>query len=147
MSESEFHNTLQSWKKEKTRRNKQDGMNKQGGNMCCCVITGPNPGAPEPPRPPRPRSGCNLGNSEIFCHFQKYKAQVCRTNGSKVTTDSHFWALYGPAMSLSIWNVNRRLNVSHTQTLKLGNCQLENSKNWHRPLLNAPIWKIRWQLA
>ena len=53
-------------------------------------------------RPPRPRSECNFGNAEILCHFQKYKAQVCRTNGSKVTTDHHFWALFGPAMSLSI---------------------------------------------
>ena len=32
----------------------------------------------------------------IFCHFQKYKAKVCRTNGSKDMADSllgHIWTL------------------------------------------------------
>ena len=72
-------------------------------------------------RPPRSRSGCNLGNSEIFCHFQKYKAQVCRTNGSKVTTDHHFWTLFLPALSLSIfyWNVNIIINEINVYTINL----------------------------
>ena len=30
---------------------------------------------------------------EILCHFQKYKAKVSTTNGSKVTTNYEFWLL------------------------------------------------------
>ena len=51
-----------------------------------------------PPRPrSRPRSGYDLGNSKIFCYFQKYKAKVCRATGSKDTADS----LMGPILVIS----------------------------------------------
>ena len=33
----------------------------------------------------------------IFCHFQKYKTKVCKTNGSKDTADS----LMGPIWVIS----------------------------------------------
>ena len=32
---------------------------------------------------------------EIICHFQKYKAKVCRTNSSKVTTNCHLGPFFG----------------------------------------------------
>jgi len=90
--------------------------NNHDHRQSCCSIFSFYAGAPEQLDHPDRGLGIILGNSEIFCHFQKYKAQVCRTNGSKLTSYHHFfgpfWTLFGSAMSFSIFysNVNIILN-------------------------------------